>query len=140
MAIPTFNDGDPIDASVIQSLAQEVAVLQASIPKTATAGTTINFESSAAGDLTIPKFKAGISDTVVLKTGTWTPFTIDLTGLGGKPKSIILTQYYAGKNQALIYAPQVVSITDNSVNCKVRCVGGDVAYGGNCKFYYLAFA
>ena len=56
MAIPTFNDGDPIDASVIQSLAQEVAKLQASIPKSATAGTTINLEPSAAGDLTVPKF------------------------------------------------------------------------------------
>jgi len=140
MAIPTFNDGDPIDASVIQSLAQEVAKLQASIPKTTTAGTTINFESSTAGDLTIPKFVAGISDTVELKAGKWTPFTINISGLGAKPKSIILTQYYSGKNQALIYAPQVVSLTDTSANCKVRCVGGDAAYGGNCKFYYLAFA
>jgi hypothetical protein len=140
MAIPTFNDGDPIDASVIQSLAQEVAKLQASIPKSATAGTTINLEPSAAGDLTVPKFLAGISDQVVLKTGTWTPFTINITGLGAKPKSVILTQSYSGKNQALIYAPQIVSISDTSVSCKVRCVGGDAAYGGTCRFYYIAFA
>jgi len=140
MAIPTFNDGDPIDASVIQSLAQEVAKLQASIPKTTTAGTTINLEPSTAADLTIPKFISGLSDIVELKTGTWSTFTINYSGLGSKPKSIILTQSYSGKNQALIYSPQVVSATESSASCKVRCVGGDAKYGGNCRFYFIAIA
>jgi len=75
MAIPTFNDGDPIDASVLATLAQEVARLQASIPGGPTSGSPINITNKIA-DFTIPQFLGGRTEKITLTMGAWKPFTI----------------------------------------------------------------
>ncbi len=141
MAIPTFNDGDPIDAATIQSLAQEVAKLQASIPKTSTAGTSINLGNSL-GDLVIPKIYGGRSEKITLTAGAWKPFTINFSDADftKTPNSVILTIYAPGtSNNRVTYESQVVKVTKDSAECKVRGVGTPASLGsGDIYMYYMA--
>ncbi len=138
MAIPTFNDGDPIDAATFSTLAQEVARLQASIPSSATSGTTIKLENK---DFTIPSIYGGRSEKITLVPGAWQPFTITFpTGTFTKtPNAITLTPYSSAEGDSrVIYQAQVVKLTQNNAQCKVRAVGtGDIGKGA-IFMYYIA--
>ena len=140
MAIPTFNDGDPIDASVLANLAQEVARLQASIPSGATSGSQINITNKLA-DFTIPTFIGGRSEKITLTgSGSWQPFTIIFPkGTFTKtPNAITLTPYSSGtSSNKLIYMAQVVKLTPDSAECKVRSVSGSLGVG-DIYMYYIA--
>jgi hypothetical protein len=138
MAIPTFNDGDPIDAAVLATLAQEVARLQASIPGGATSGSTINIVPKA--DSTIPQVLGGKTDKITLSAGNWKPFTITFpTGTFTKtPNAITLTPYSSATgNGRVTYAAQVVKLTKDNAECKVRSVSGDIGDGA-IYMYYIA--
>ena len=141
MAIPTFNDGDPIDAATIQSLAQEVAKLQALIPKSSTAGTSINLQNNLA-DLSIPKVYGGRSEKITLTAGSWKPFTINYSaaGFSKTPNSVVLTTYAPGtSSNRLTYEAQIVKVTKDSAECKVRGVGTPASLGsGDIYMYYIA--
>ena len=140
MAIPTFNDGDPIDASVLANLAQEVARLQASIPSGATSGSQINITNKLA-DLTIPTFLGGRTDKIALSPGAWKPFTITFpTGTFTKtPNAITLTPYSSAvSNLRVTYAAQVVKLTQSGADCKVRSVGEGGIGAGDIYMYYIA--
>lgn len=144
MAIPTFNDGDPIDAATIQSLAQEVARLQASIPKTSTAGTSINLTGSTGGlaDIVIPKVYGGRSEKITLTAGSWKSFTINFSaaGFSKTPNSVVLTTYAPGtSSNRVTYESQIVKVTKDSAECKVRGVGTPTSLGsGDIYMYYIA--
>ena len=139
MAIPTFNDGDPIDASVLASLAQEVARLQASIPGGPTSGSPINIVPKA--DSTIPQVLGGKTGKITLTMGAWQPFTITFpTGTFSKtPNAITLTPYSSGAGDLRVtYQAQVVKLTQNNAECKVRAVAQDGIGKGDIYMYYIA--
>jgi len=139
MAIPTFNDGDPIDASVLATLAQEVARLQAAIPGGPTSGSPINIVPKA--DSTIPQVLGGRTDKITLSPGAWKPFTITFpTGTFTKtPNAITLTPYSSAvSNLRVTYAAQVVKLTKDNAECKVRSVGEGSLGEGDIYMYYIA--
>ena len=98
MAPTTFNDGDPIDASTLQSLVTEIATLRSSIPNITTAGTKIELSGkTGVADIVIPQIYGGRSEKITLSAGKWKPFTINYAGkFTSTPKAVVLTPYVTG--------------------------------------------
>ena len=137
MAIPTFNDGDPIDAAQLQELSSAISLLQGSIANSATAGTVINVENETVAAPST-KFFGGRTKLYTLVPGAFVDFIIDykLAGFTANPKAITFGQYYIGKNDGAVYLPQVRSLTQIDANCRVLCPKGST--GGNVAFYFIA--
>jgi hypothetical protein len=133
----TFNDGDPIDAATLQKLLTRLSQVEAIAGAKVSAGSSINVVPQTAAEIVVPKFFGGVTDQIVLTPGKFSAFTIEYN-LGSKPKAIVFGQLYTGKNEALTYMPQVVSLTSTSANCRVRCPGGTPAQGGTTRFYFVA--
>jgi len=137
MAIPTFNDGDPIDAAQLQELSSAISLLQGTIANSTTAGTTINIETETV--VAAPtKIFGGRTKNYPLVAGAFIDFIIDYTSAGftGNPKAITFGQYYTGKNDGAIYVPQVRSLNEKDANCRVLCPKGST--GGTVSFYFIA--
>ena len=131
----TFNDGDPIDAATLQKLLTRLSQVEALAGAKVSAGSSINVVPKTGSEVTVPKFFGGYSPQVVLTPGKYSPFTIEYD-LGSKPKAIVFGQLYTGKNDGLAYMPQVISLTETSAQCRVRCPGSTV--GGTTRFYFVA--
>jgi len=137
MAIPTFNDGDPIDAAQLQELSSAISLLQGSIANSATAGTVINVENETV--VAAPtKIFGGRTKLYTLVPGAFVDFIIDykLAGFTANPKAITFGQYYTGKNDGAIYVPQVRSLNEKNASCRVLCPPKST--GGNVAFYFIA--
>ena len=76
----TFNDGDPIDAALLQKLKTEVAKATALAGAKVSAGSNINIselQNQGAGEITIPKFYGGRTESKSVANGKRETFTID---------------------------------------------------------------
>ena len=133
----TFNDGDPIDAATLQKLLTRLSQVESIAGAKVSAGSSINVVPQTAAEIVVPKFFGGVSDPIDLIPGKYSPFTISYN-IGSKPKAIVFGQLYTGKNDALAYMPQVISLTETSANCRVRCPNGTSSLGGNTRFYFVA--
>jgi hypothetical protein len=136
MAIPTFNDGDPIDAAQLQELSSAISLLQGTIANSATAGTVITVENETAAAPST-KFFGGRTINYPLKPGAFIDFDINYSfaGFTAKPKAITFGQLYTGKNDGAVYMPQVRSLTEKDAKCRVLCPKS--ATGGTVAFYFI---
>jgi len=109
----TFNDGDPIDATLLQKLKTDVAKATALAGAKASAGSNINIselENKTAAEITIPKFFGGKTASKSVANGKRQTFSIDYSGAGfsGKPSSITLTAV-SKSGLADIKSPSIIS-------------------------------
>jgi hypothetical protein len=92
----TFNDGDPIDATLLQKLKTDVAKATALAGAKVSAGSNINvgdLTDRSAGDITTPTFFGGKTSSQKVIKGIRSTFNIDYSGakFSGKPSAITLT-------------------------------------------------
>jgi hypothetical protein len=92
----TFNDGDPIDATLLQKLKTDVAKATALAGAKVSAGSNINvgdLTDKTAGDITIPTFFGGKTASQKVIKGVRSTFNIDYSRakFSGKPSAITLT-------------------------------------------------
>ena len=109
----TFNDGDPIDAALLQKLKTEVAKATALAGAKVSAGSNINIselQNQGAGEITIPKFYGGRTESKSVANGKRETFTIDYSkaGFSGKPSAITLTAI-SKSGLADIKQPSIIS-------------------------------
>jgi hypothetical protein len=134
----TFNDGDPIDATLLQKLKTDVAKATALAGSKVSAGSNINIaglESKTAGEITPSKFFGGKTDVQKLVKDKITTWTIDYSGAGfsDKPSSITLTAV-SKSGFADIKEPSIVSGTVSKDTAKVQIYGS-----GSDKYVSIFF-
>ena len=123
----TFNDGDPIDATLIQKLKTDVARATALAGSKVAAGSNIDMRSLTTispADIVPPIFFGGVtSEKTVTTAGGGTEFVIDYSGAGftRKPDAIILTPR-ALDNQESIYSASIIkgTVTATGARAQIR--------------------
>lgn len=126
----TFNDGDPIDAALLQKLKTDVAKATALAGAKVSAGTNINIselENRTPAEIVIPKFYGGKTATKTVpsgKAGARQTFSIDYSkaGFSKNPSAIILTPISAS-GLADIKAPSIISGTVTSTGAEAQIWG-----------------
>ena len=121
----TFNDGDPIDAALLQKLKTDVAKATALAGAKASAGSNINLgdlQNQTPAEITPPTFFGGKTKSVDLVSGKLSTFDIDYSAakFSGKPSSIVLTA--VSKNgSADIKEPSIISgtVTQNDARGQI---------------------
>jgi hypothetical protein len=122
----TFNDGDPIDAALLQKLKTEVAKATA-LAGNVKAGSTINIselQNKGAAEITIPKFYGGRTESKSVSNGKRQTFTIDYkdAGFSGKPSAITLTAI-SKSGLADIKEPSIISGSVTSSGAEAQIWG-----------------
>lgn len=136
----TFNDGDPIDAALLQKLKTEVAKATALAGAKASAGSNINIadlENKGAADITVPTYFGGKTDKIVVNGNKRSTFKIDYSGanFSGKPSAITLTPI-SKNGLADIKSPSIISGTVSSTGAE-----GQIWGSGDTKeitIYFIA--
>ncbi len=136
----TFNDGDPIDATLLQKLKTDVAKATALAGSKVSAGSSINvgdLENKTPAEITPPSFFGGKTGVEKVTKGKVTTYTIDYSGakFSGKPSAILLTAV-CKSGFADIQEPSVVSGSVSQETAKVQIHGS-----GSDKYisiYFLA--
>jgi len=122
----TFNDGDPIDATLLQKLKTDVALATALAGAKVSAGAEISIQNKGPADVKVPKFFGGRADPKTVRPNQMTSWIIDYSGaeFEGKPKSITLTPIL--KKEDLTYsiaAPSIISGTVTDKTAEVQMWG-----------------
>jgi ligand-binding sensor protein len=136
----TFNDGDPIDATLLQKLKTDVAKATALAGAKVSAGSNINvgdLSNQTAAEITIPKFFGGLTKPKPVSSGNRTTYTINYAGAGfsKKPSAISLTAV-CKSGLADIKEPSIVEGSVSSTTAEVQIWGS-----GNTKsisIYFIA--
>jgi len=123
----TFNDGDPIDATLLQKLKTDVAKATALAGAKVSAGSNINvgdLANKTAAEITIPKFFGGKTDPKSVTSGKRTTYTINYAaaGFSGKPSAITLTAI-CKSGLADIKEPSIVSGSVSNTGAEVQIWG-----------------
>jgi hypothetical protein len=133
-----FDDGTPLDASLLQDFDRRLVELKASIPKI---GATPGNPGSGGGNQPVnpSQISGGLHTGVKLSPGAVTPFTIKFTPeLFSDPKSIVLTPLrsaHPGQLFSFVVHPSTLSRTG---------VSGEVRYDSRATgtptigFYWMA--
>ena len=129
----TFNDGDPIDATLIQKLKTDVARATALAGSKVAAGSNIdvrNLTEIPPADIVTPKFFGGKTDKFTVNPGRVSTFEIDYRGanFSGKPTAIILTPI-SKDGFADIKAPSIISGTVSESGAQGQIYGSGDAKG-----------
>jgi hypothetical protein len=140
----TFNDGDPIDATLLQKLKTDVAKATALAGRAASAGSTINVAgdiiNKSAAEIVTPKFYGGRTEAKIpLKAGAYVPFTcVFPKGFFNKKPIVTVSPYAPGKtkNDCLAYAPQILSVSLDSAEGRVRVPSNTPV--GDIYMYFIA--
>jgi len=122
----TFNDGDPIDATLLQKLKTDVALATALAGAKVSAGAEISIENKGPADVKVPKFFGGRTENQTLRPGAPTSWIINYSGADfeGKPKSITLTPILKKEDLGTsIPAPSIVSGTVTEKTAEVQMWG-----------------
>ena len=111
----TFNDGDPIDATLLQKLKTDVAKATALAGAKVSAGSNVNIGDLAnqtPAEITIPKFYGGKTSTVTVTNGKRATFKLDYAkaGFSGKPSAITMTAI-SKSGLADLIEPSIISGT-----------------------------
>jgi ligand-binding sensor protein len=121
----TFNDGDPIDATLLQKLKTDVAKATALAGAKVSAGSSIiELETKTAAEITVPKFFGGKTDPKNVSSGKRTTYTINYAdaGFSGKPSAITLTAI-CKSGLADIKEPSIISGSVSSTTAEVQIWG-----------------
>ena len=124
----TFNDGDPIDAALLQRLKTEVAKATALASAKAVAGSNINAggvgNQTPPGDIIPRTFFGGKSDKQTVIKGKKSTFTLNYkdAGFQGKPSAIILTAI-SKDGLAEVLSPSIISGTVTQETAKAQIWG-----------------
>ena len=135
----TFNDGDPIDATLIQKLKTDVAKATALAGSKVAAGSNIDIRSSLTeippADIVTPKFFGGKTDKFTVNPGRVSTFEIDYreANFSGKPTAIILTPI-SKDGFADIKAPSIISGTVSEYDAQ-----GQIYGSGDAKVIRIFF-
>jgi hypothetical protein len=134
----TFNDGDPIDATLLQKLKTDVAKATALAGGNTKAGSTINIElEPKAAEITNPQFFGGKTAAKKVYNGKRTTFTIDYSkaNFSGNPSGITLTAV-STSGLADIKEPSIVSGSVGAYTAEVQIWGsGDTK---SVSIYFIA--
>jgi hypothetical protein len=136
----TFNDGDPIDATLLQKLKTDVAKATALAGAKVSAGSNVNIgdlNNQTAAEITIPTFFGGKTSPKNVSNGKRTTFTIDYSGanFSGKPSAITLTAI-SKSGLADIKEPSIVSGSVSEKTADVQIWGsGDTK---SISIYFIA--
>lgn len=123
----TFNDGDPIDATLLQKLKTDVARATALAGAKVSAGSSINvgdLNNQTPAEIKPLKFFGGKSDQQTVTAGKKSTFTLNYkdAGFSGKPSSITLTAI-SKDGLAEILSPSIISGTVTSDSAKAQIWG-----------------
>jgi ligand-binding sensor protein len=131
----TFNDGDPIDATLLQKLKTDVAKATALAGAKVSAGSNIQVEPKTAAEITVPRFFGGKTDPQLVSNGKSTTYIIDYSeaGFSGKPSAITLTPV-SKSGLADIKAPSIISGSVSETTARVQIWGS-----GNTKSVSIFF-
>jgi len=134
----TFNDGDPIDATLLQKLKTDVAKATALAGARINAGSTIDIDltEQTPATITAPTFYGNKTGAQTLTKGKVSTWTIDYSAakFSGKPSAIILTAI-SKSGFADIKEPSIVNGSVSSTTAKVQILGsGD---DKDVSIYYL---
>ena len=126
-----FDDGTPLDASLLQDFDRRLVELKASIPKTGS--------GEQGGTVNPSQISGGLHTGVKLSPGAVTPFTINFNPpLSSDPKSVVLTPLrsaHPGQLFSFVVHPSTLSRTG---------VSGEVRYDSRATgtptigFYWMA--
>ena len=136
----TFNDGDPIDATLLQKLKTDVAKATALAGAKVSAGSNIdvkNLTEKSPADITVPTFFGGKTNPQNVSNGKRTTFKIDYSGakFSGKPSAITLTAI-SKSGLADIKEPSIVSGSVSEKTAEVQIWGsGDTK---SISIYFIA--
>lgn len=136
----TFNDGDPIDASLLQKLKTDVARATALAGSKVSAGSNINvgdLVNANPADIVTPTFFGGKTDPKSVASGKRQTWTIDYSGAGFTkiPTAITLTPV-SKSGLADIKSPSIVSGTVTEKTAVVQIWGsGDTK---SISIYFIA--
>jgi len=136
----TFNDGDPIDATLLQKLKTDVAKATALAGAKVSAGSSINIseiENKTAAEITIPIFYGGKTSSKSVVNGKRQTFTIDYAkaGFSAKPSAITLTAI-SSSGLADIKEPSIISGTVTEKKAEAQIWGsGDTK---TITLYFIA--
>jgi hypothetical protein len=136
----TFNDGDPIDATLLQKLKTDVAKATALAGAKVSAGSNVNIgdlANQSAAEIIIPTFFGGKTSPKNVSNGKRTTFTIDYSGanFSGKPSAITLTAI-SKSGLADIKEPSIVSGSVSNTGAEVQIWGsGDTK---SISIYFIA--
>jgi len=135
----TFNDGDPIDATLLQKLKTDVALATALAGAKVSAGSNIDIDlqTKTVAEITVPKFFGGITKPKTVTSGQRTPFTIDYSAakFSSKPSAITLTAV-SKSGLADIKEPSIVSGSVSNTTAEVQIWGsGDPK---SISIYFIA--
>jgi hypothetical protein len=137
----TFNDGDPIDATLLQKLKTDVARATALAGAKVSAGSNINVDglrNQTPAEITPAIYFGGKTDPKTVTTaGGGTVFDIDYSGAGftKKPNSIILTPVAKSNNESM-YSASIISgsVTSTGAKAQIRAVSSSKSI----SLYFLA--
>jgi len=109
----TFNDGDPIDATLLQKLKTDVAKATALAGAKVSAGSNINIagiQNKTPAEIKVPIFYGGRTKSKSVSKDKRQTFSIDYSGAGfsGNPSAITLTAVSAN-GMADIKQPSIIS-------------------------------
>ena len=123
----TFNDGDPIDATILQKLKTDVAKATALAGAKVSAGSNVNLGDLAnqtPAEITIPKFYGGKTSTVTVTNGKRSTFKLDYAaaGFSGKPSAITMTAI-SKSGLADLKEPSIISGTVSNTGAEGQIWG-----------------
>lgn len=126
----TFNDGDPIDATLLQKLKTDVAKATALAGAKVSAGSNINIndiQNQNAAEIVVPKYFGGKTKTITLTPGVRSTFDIDYSkaGLSANPSAIILTPVAKDKEETM-GVPSIISGTVSPTFARGQILGAGV--------------
>ena len=132
----TFNDGDPIDATLLQRLKTDVAKAMALAGGKVSAGSTIKIDvaDATAAEITIPKFFGGKTATKSVENGKLQKFKIDYSKANFSKKPSIILTAVSKSGMADIKEPSIVEGTVTQDGAEAQIYGT-----GKTKSIYLYF-
>ena len=138
----TFNDGDPIDAALLQRLKTEVAKATALANSRAVAGTNINIggvnNQTPPADINPSQTFGGKTGLISLVPGTRSTFDIDYSaaGFSTSPSAIILTPLSEDKNETM-GVPSIIMGTVTKTGARGQILGA--GFSKKIRIYFVAF-
>ena len=137
----TFNDGDPIDATLLQKLKTDVARATALAGAKVSAGSNINIEglkNQTPAEITPFKFFAGVTtEKTVTTAGGGSEFVINYSEANFQkvPDAIILTPISAN-NEESMYSASIIkgTVSKSGARAQVRAVSSSK----KIALYFLA--
>jgi hypothetical protein len=117
-----FNDGEPLDASKLGKLEQDISILNSTLPTIGSSTTNVTVNNQTIQQAVVPQIQGGSAGTRILVAGKneW-PITFT-TPMNGTPKAVMI-QTRVNSSQAGKWHPQIdiKTGTITSTGCTLMC-------------------